>query len=108
MELKPGDVVILKSGGHPLSVAEVNDGNVACVWMGNEGDLFRETLPLAVLELAETDTRMTKRKTTKKTTKKKTMKRTSTPARSPEGISTSPGIHGPATSFPGIGPRRGI
>ena len=53
MDLKPGDVVILKSGGHPLSVVEVNGGNVACVWMGNEGDLFRETLPLAVLELAE-------------------------------------------------------
>jgi uncharacterized protein YodC (DUF2158 family) len=56
MDLKPGDVVILKSGGHPLSVVEVNEGNVACVWMGNEGDLFRETLPLAVLELAEHDT----------------------------------------------------
>jgi uncharacterized protein YodC (DUF2158 family) len=56
MDLKPGDVVILKSGGHPLSVVEVNEGNVTCVWMGNEGDLFRETLPLAVLELAEHDT----------------------------------------------------
>ncbi|KRR01946.1 hypothetical protein CQ12_27105 [Bradyrhizobium jicamae] len=55
MDLKPGDVVILKSGGHPLTVVEVKDGNVVCVWMGNEGDLFRETLPLAVLELAETD-----------------------------------------------------
>ena len=55
MDLKPGDVVILKSGGHPLSVVEVNDGKVVCVWMGNEGDLFRETLPLAVLELAEPD-----------------------------------------------------
>jgi uncharacterized protein YodC (DUF2158 family) len=53
MDLKPGDVVILKSGGHPLSVVEVDGANVACVWMGNEGDLFRETLPLAVLELAE-------------------------------------------------------
>ena len=56
MEFKPGDVVILKSGGHPLSVVEVKDDKVACVWMGNEGDLFRETLPLAVLELAEADT----------------------------------------------------
>ena len=56
MDLKPGDVVILKSGGHPLSVVEVNDGKVVCVWMGNEGDLFRETLPLTVLELAEHDT----------------------------------------------------
>ncbi len=55
MDLKPGDVVILKSGGHPLSVVEVNDDTVACVWMGNEGDLFRETLPLAVLELVDTD-----------------------------------------------------
>ena len=55
MDLKPGDVVILKSGGHPLSVVEVNGDNVACVWMGNEGDLFRETLPLAVLELADSD-----------------------------------------------------
>ena len=53
MDLKPGDVVILKSGGHPLSVVEVVDGKAVCVWMGNEGDLFRETLPLAVLELAE-------------------------------------------------------
>jgi uncharacterized protein YodC (DUF2158 family) len=48
-------VVILKSGGHPLSVVEVKDGNVACVWMGVEGDLFRETLPLAVLELVDDD-----------------------------------------------------
>ena len=53
MELKPGDVVTLKSGGHPLTVAEVHEDTVACLWMGIEGDLFRETLPLAVLELAE-------------------------------------------------------
>jgi uncharacterized protein YodC (DUF2158 family) len=55
MDLKPGDVVILKSGGHPLCVVEVNDDKVVCVWMGNEGDLFRETLPIAVLESAEPD-----------------------------------------------------
>ena len=55
MEVKPGDVVILKSGGHPMSVVEVNETTAACVWMGNEGDLFRETLPVAVLELAEPD-----------------------------------------------------
>jgi len=53
MDLKPGDVVILKSGGHPLTVAEVNEDAIVCLWMGGEGDLFRETLPLAVLELAE-------------------------------------------------------
>ena len=55
MELKPGDVVILKSGGHPLTVAEVNDDTVECLWMGGEGDLFRETLPKVVLEPAEID-----------------------------------------------------
>ena len=55
MELKPGDVVILKSGGHPVTVAEVNDDTVECLWMGAEGDLFRERLPKAVLESAEID-----------------------------------------------------
>jgi uncharacterized protein YodC (DUF2158 family) len=55
MELKPGDVVTLKSGGHPLTVAEVNEDTVACLWMGVDGDLFRETLPLVVLELADAE-----------------------------------------------------
>ena len=55
MELKPGDVVTLKSGGHPLTVVEVNADNVLCLWMGVEGDLFRETLPLAALEPVELD-----------------------------------------------------
>lgn len=52
MELKAGDVVVLKSGGQALTVAEVNDEMVACVWIGEEGDLFRETLPSVVLERA--------------------------------------------------------
>ena len=52
MDLKPGDVVTLKPGGHMLTVVEVNEDSVACMWMGGEGDLFRETLPLAVLERA--------------------------------------------------------
>jgi uncharacterized protein YodC (DUF2158 family) len=55
MKLKPGDVVILKSGGQPLTVAEVGDDAVECLWMGAAGDLFRETLPLAVLESADID-----------------------------------------------------
>ena len=50
---KPGDVVVLKSGGHPITVAEINGDSVTCLWMGHEGDLFRETLPLAVLEPTE-------------------------------------------------------
>ena len=55
MELKPGDVVILRSGGHPVTVAKVDDDAAECLWMGNDGDLFRETLPLVVLESAEID-----------------------------------------------------
>ncbi|MCA6120771.1 DUF2158 domain-containing protein [Bradyrhizobium sp. WSM 1704] len=55
MELKPGDVVILKSGGHPLTVVEVNEENVECLWMGVDGDLFRETLPVIALESTELD-----------------------------------------------------
>jgi uncharacterized protein YodC (DUF2158 family) len=55
MGLKPGDVVVLKSGGLPMTVAEVDDDDIACVWMGTEGELFRESLSLAVLEAAEID-----------------------------------------------------
>jgi len=55
MELKPGDVVTLKSGGHPLTVVEVNEDEVSCLWMGGDGDLFRETLPLAVLERGDVE-----------------------------------------------------
>ncbi|QUS38358.1 DUF2158 domain-containing protein [Tardiphaga alba] len=52
MELKAGDVVMLKSGGVPLTVADVDGNDIECVWLGEEGDLFRETLPRAVLEVA--------------------------------------------------------
>jgi len=52
MELKAGDVVMLKSGGMPLTVADVDGNDIECVWLGEEGDLFRETLPRAVLEVA--------------------------------------------------------
>lgn len=55
MELKAGDIVMLKSGGQPLTVAEVKQDEVMCLWMGMEGDLFRETLPLAVLVQIEED-----------------------------------------------------
>ncbi|WP_322515774.1 DUF2158 domain-containing protein [Rhodopseudomonas palustris] len=50
MDFKAGDVVILKSGGQAMTVAEARADEVVCVWMGEEGDLFRESLPLAVLE----------------------------------------------------------
>ena len=55
MELKAGDVVMLNSGGQPLTVVDVKEDDVLCIWMGMEGNLFRETLPLAALELAEVE-----------------------------------------------------
>ena len=55
MDLKAGDVVMLKSGGQPLTVADIKEEEVLCVWMGMEGDLFRETLPLATLVQVEED-----------------------------------------------------
>jgi uncharacterized protein YodC (DUF2158 family) len=55
MELKAGDVVVLKSGGQPLTVADVNDQNIECIWIGEEGELFRETLPAVTLELAQVE-----------------------------------------------------
>jgi len=55
MDLKAGDVVMLKSGGQPLTVAEIKEQEALCLWMGIEGDLFRETLPLATLVQVEED-----------------------------------------------------
>jgi len=55
MELKAGDIVMLKSGGQPLTVAEVKGDDILCLWMGSEGDLFRETLPLAALDRLEVE-----------------------------------------------------
>ena len=51
MAFQAGEVVVLKSGGMQMTVAAVDDDNVQCLWLGEEGDLFRETLPEAVLEL---------------------------------------------------------
>jgi len=56
MELEPGNVVMLKSGGPTMTVVAVDGTNIECVWIGDEGDLFRETLPAVALELIELST----------------------------------------------------
>jgi uncharacterized protein YodC (DUF2158 family) len=53
MDLKAGDIVMLKSGGQPLTVVDVKGDEALCVWMGMEGDLYRDTLPLVVLARVE-------------------------------------------------------
>lgn len=49
MTVNPGDVVMLKSGGQPLTVVSTSDDEAVCLWIGDEGDLFRETIPLIAL-----------------------------------------------------------
>jgi uncharacterized protein YodC (DUF2158 family) len=54
MAFVPGDVVCLKSGGQPLTVAAVDDDSVDCMWLGEEGELFRETIPsIALIKVDE-------------------------------------------------------
>jgi uncharacterized protein YodC (DUF2158 family) len=55
MAFEPGDVVFLKSGGQPMTVAAVDEDRVECLWLGEEGELFRETIPSAVLTAAPAD-----------------------------------------------------
>jgi uncharacterized protein YodC (DUF2158 family) len=52
MAFKPGDVVFLKSGGQPMTVAAVDEDTIECLWIGEEGELFRETIPSVVLTAA--------------------------------------------------------
>ena len=52
MAFEPGDVVFLKSGGSAMTVAAVGGDSVDCLWLGEEGDLFRETIPTVTLIIA--------------------------------------------------------
>ena len=52
MKFVPGQVVNLKSGGQPLTVVALDGDSVECIWLGEEGDLFRESIPAVALELA--------------------------------------------------------
>jgi uncharacterized protein YodC (DUF2158 family) len=51
MAIDPGDVVVLKSGGQPMTVATVDENSVECLWLGEEGELFRETIPSVALSV---------------------------------------------------------
>jgi uncharacterized protein YodC (DUF2158 family) len=49
MAFEPGDVVVLKSGGLAMTVAAVDEDSVECLWLGEEGELFRESIPTVAL-----------------------------------------------------------
>jgi uncharacterized protein YodC (DUF2158 family) len=52
MAFEPGDVVFLKSGGQPLTVVAVDEDSIDCLWLGEEGELFRESIPAVALTKA--------------------------------------------------------
>ena len=52
MSFQPGDVVFLKSGGQSMTVAAITDEDVECIWLGEEGDLFRQPIPAVALTSA--------------------------------------------------------
>ena len=49
MAFEPGDVVYLKSGIQALTVVGVDEDSIECVWIGEEGEFFRETIPSVAL-----------------------------------------------------------
>ena len=57
MTFAAGDVVILKSGGQPMTVIGVEEDEAICIWTGDDGDLFREAIPAIALQAARADAR---------------------------------------------------
>lgn len=55
MAFAPGDVVILKSGGQALTVVAVEEDTVECLWMGDDGELHRETVPTVALAAIDSE-----------------------------------------------------
>ena len=55
MAFEPGDVVMLKSGGQPMTVVAASEDEITCLWIGDEGELFRESIPVVALESVATD-----------------------------------------------------
>jgi uncharacterized protein YodC (DUF2158 family) len=53
MAIAPGDIVVLKSGGQPLTVVAVEGTSVECIWLADDGKLYREAIPDLALTAAE-------------------------------------------------------
>jgi uncharacterized protein YodC (DUF2158 family) len=51
--LEPGDVVILKSGGHSMTVVSVDEEDIDCLWIGDDGQMFRQSIPAVALTVVE-------------------------------------------------------
>jgi len=53
MTFTAGDVVVLRSGGEPMTVIGVDNDEAMCIWTGDEGELFRESIPTIALQVAQ-------------------------------------------------------
>jgi uncharacterized protein YodC (DUF2158 family) len=53
MALEPGDVVMLKSGGHTMTVVAVDEEDIDCLWIGDDGQMFRQSIPAIALTVVE-------------------------------------------------------
>src|SRR5262245_61593810 len=55
MTFEPGQVVTLKSSSQPMTVVAVAADEIDCVWIGDEGEFFRESIPAVALVAAEAE-----------------------------------------------------
>jgi uncharacterized protein YodC (DUF2158 family) len=55
MTYEAGSIVMLKSGGQPMTVVSASDDEIECVWLGEEGEFFRQTIPSIALQVAPGD-----------------------------------------------------
>jgi uncharacterized protein YodC (DUF2158 family) len=58
MTFAPGDIVVLKSGGHSMTVVSADENDIDCLWLGDAGELFRQSIPavaLTAIEQGETE-----------------------------------------------------
>jgi hypothetical protein len=55
MTFAPGQVVTLKSSSQPMTVVSVAEEDIDCVWIGDEGEFFRETIPAVALTAVASD-----------------------------------------------------
>jgi uncharacterized protein YodC (DUF2158 family) len=55
MTFEPGQVVTLKSGSQAMTVVAVAEEDIDCVWIGEEGEFFRHTIPAVALTAIDAD-----------------------------------------------------
>ena len=53
MAFHPGDVVMLKSGGHSMTVVATEEEDIDCLWVGEDGQMYRQSIPAVALTVVE-------------------------------------------------------